>query len=187
VRNSLAFLAALALLPACASVPKSPPLSPSQPAVRDTSTRKVFIPQCDVECPEDAARYCRERLNALYNALVSTELFREVVIGEGPPSPGDYVVALHDFPRRPYWTTPAHNPAFVLLAIAIPFWWHEPLGFHFSIREVPAGQPHVVDTRWGGTMIIGSLSALLNVLPDRTFRSSTSQDVERLRLALVGE
>jgi hypothetical protein len=187
VRNSLALLATLALLPACASVPKAPPPPASQAVVRDPSTRKVFLPQCDIECPEDAAPYCRERLNALYNTLVSTELFREVVVDEGTPSPGDFVVDLRDFHRRPYWATPAHNPAFALLAIAIPFWWHEPLGFHFSIREVPDGEPHVVDTRWGGTMVMGSLSAVLNVLPSRTFRSATTQDVERLRLALVGE
>jgi len=155
--------------------------------VRDALSRKVVVPQCDTDCPEDAARSCRERLDALYNTLVATELFREVVVGEGPPSSGDYVVDLHDFPRRPYWSNPAHNPAFVLLAMVIPFWWHEPLGFHFSIREAPDGEAHLVDTRWGGTMVIGSLSAFLNVLPGRTFQSASTQDVERLRRALIGQ
>lgn len=186
MRSRLALLAALGISTACASDPKAPPLSPSQAVVHDASTRTVFLPKCDIDCPEDAARYCGERLNALYYALVSTGLFREVVVGEGPPSSGDYIIDLHDFPRRPYWATPAHNPAIALLAIAIPFWWHEPLGFHFSIREAPAGQPHVVDTRWGGTVIIGSLSAVLNVLPSRTFQPAHAQDVERLRSALLG-
>jgi hypothetical protein len=186
VRRPVLLLVAVGLLPACASIPKAPPLSPSQPVVHGASSREVFLPECDVECPEDAALYCRERLNALYNALVATEIFREVVVGGGSPKPGDYIVDLYDFPRRPYWATPAHNPAFALLAVAIPFWWYEPLGFYFSIRQAPDGNPQVVDTRWGGTMIMGSLSPLLNVLPSRTFQSARTQDVERLRSALIG-
>jgi hypothetical protein len=180
------WLIALVTMPACASFPKAAPLPMPHLDMRETSARVVFLPTCEVACPEDAAFYCSERLNALYNALVATGLFREVVVGQEPVGEGNYEIDLHDFPRRPYWSTPAHNPGFLLLALAIPFWWEEPLGYHFSIRELPDGEARVVDTRWRGTVVMWSLASVINVFPGRTFHPASTQDVERLRVALTG-
>ncbi len=121
-----------------------------------------------------------------YGALVSTELFCEVAIGEAPVGAGNLVIDLHDFPRRPYYSTPAHTPGLMLLSLAVPFWWTEPLGFRFSVRELPEGDPVLVDTRWQGTAVMWSLASVLNVAPSRTFESTFGQDVARLRRALAG-
>jgi hypothetical protein len=175
-----------ACLLGCGSLPKAPDLA-SAPGLRgDLSAKKIHLPACAENLPEEAGRYCRTRLGDTYRALVSTELFREVAIGEDPSGAGDLVVDLHDFPRRPYSTTPGHNPGFLLLSLAIPFWWSEPLGFRFSVRELPEGERVLIDTRWEGTVVMWSLASLLNIAPSRTFVSTFDQDVVRLREALTG-
>jgi hypothetical protein len=185
-RIALTPIAAILLL-GCASLPNAPGYSEQPILSGDPSDKAIYLPKCDEDLPESAALYCRIRLNDLYNSLVATELFREVVIGEIPDGGDGLVVDIHDFPRRPYWSTPAHNPAFLLLSLGIPFWWEDALGFRFSVRELPESEEILVDTRWNGTSVMWSLASLLNVLPSRTFRSTYEQDVDRLRLALVGE
>jgi hypothetical protein len=175
-----------AALLACGSLPKAPELVGSRGLSDDLSEKKVYLPACADNLPEDAARYCRIRLNDTYNALVSTKLFREVTIGEDPVGTGNLVIDLHDFLRRPYYTTPAHNPGFLLLSLAVPFWWSEQLGFRFSGQELPKGVPVLIDTRWEGTAVMWSLASLLNIAPSRTFESTYNQDVARLRQALAG-
>ncbi len=183
----IAISALVALVLGCASLPKAPDLRELQLVPGELSEKVVYLPACPDHLPEDASRYCSIRLADTYRALVATELFREVTIGEAPSGRGNLLVDLHDFPRRPYYTTPAHNPGFLLLSLALPFWWTEPLGFRFSIMELPDGQPILVDTRWQGTAVMWSLASLLNVLPGRTFESTFAQDVARLRRALAGE
>jgi hypothetical protein len=185
-RIALTLLAAIYLL-GCASLPKAPGYSQQPILSGNPSDKTIYLPKCDEDLPESAALSCRIRLNDLYRSLVATELFREVAIGEAPDGDGAFVVDIHDFPRRPYWSTPAHNPAFLILSLGIPFWWDDALGFRFSVRELPAAREILVDTRWEGTSVMWSLASLLNVLPSRTFRSTYEQDVDRLRLALVGE
>ena len=185
LRSTLSLITVLSL--GCASLPKAPHLEASPGLDGDLSEKTVYLPKCDDDLPEDADRYCRIRLNDTYNALVTTELFREVVITDNPEGGGNLVIDIHDFPRRPYYSTPAHNPGLLLLSLAIPFWWSEPLGFRFSIRELPDGKPLLIDTRWEGTAVMWSLASLLNVAPSRTFESTYSQDVARLRHALTGE
>ncbi len=179
-------LAAVLLL-GCWSAPRAPVPEVSSGLPGDLSGKTVHLPKCARDLPEAAFLSCRVRLDHLYIALVETGLFREIEIGEEVREPGDLVVDLHDFPRVPYSFTPGHNPGFLLLSLALPFWWTEPLGFRFSIRELPAGAPLLVDTRWEGTMVMWSLASLLNFAPGRTFEGTDRQDVELLRRALTGE
>jgi hypothetical protein len=178
---------ALSAIAGCASYPKAESLTLPPAVSTVTNDKIVFLPSCTVDCPDAADRSCRDRLNSLYNAMVRAKIFREVIVGEEPSGAGNFVVDLHDFPRRPYWTTQGHNPAFALLSVGIPFWWHEPLGYFFSIRELPDGEPLVIDTRWGGTMVMWSLASFINIFPGRTFQSALEQDSERLRFSISGE
>jgi hypothetical protein len=180
-------ICALSAIAGCASFPKAEPLALPRAVSTATIDKIAFLPSCTADCPDAADRSCRERLNSLYNALVKTGIFREVIVGEEPTGAGNFVIDLHDFPRRPYWTTPGHDPAFALLSVGVPFWWHEPLGFYFSIRELPDGEPLVIDTRWGGTMVMWSLASFINIFPGRTFESTQEQDAERLRFLISGQ
>ena len=180
-----ALIASIAV--ACGSMPKASLIAANPQLPVNLSNRIVHLPKCDDRIPEGALRYCNVRTTDLYNALISSEIFKEVVIGEQPEGDGVYVIDIYDFQRRPYWSTPAHNPGLLLLSLAIPFWWEEPLGFYFGIREFPNGTSVEIDTRWRGTSVMWSLAAFLNVLPNRTFRSTFDQDISRLREALQSQ
>ncbi len=187
VRGAHLWVVLAAALAGCASLPKAPILSGDPVLTGEQSERVVLLPPCAGDLPDDADLYCRIRLNDLYNALVATELFREVSIEEPGDSDSRVVVDIHDFKRTPYWATPGHNPGFLLLSLGIPFWWTEHLGFRFSVYDPSTNREVLVDTRWSGTAVMWSLASFLNVLPSRTFESTSSQDTSRLRAALVGE
>lgn len=179
--------AILGVLVGCGSLPKADALPLPQSIVIGSADRIVYLPECEVECPESVAPYCHARIHALHMLLIETGVFREVSIGgAGDAEPGDYVVDIHDFPTRPYWSTPGHNPGFFLLSLVIPFWWSQPSGVNFSVREVPDGEWRHIDTRWEGTVVMWSLAPLINILPGRTFKRTFDQDTERLRSQLVG-
>lgn len=175
------------LIAGCVSMPKASPIDATTQPSGDLSNRVVYLQKCADGLPEDARRYCDIRVGDLYNALVSTKLFRKVVVGEKPEGIGDFAIDLYDFERRPYWASPPHNPAFLLMSLAIPFWWSEPLGFYFGMKELPDGPQTVVDTRWKGTSVMWSLASVLNVLPGRTFESTFSQDVTRLKQSFLSK
>ena len=187
LRQALILLG-LGALAGCGSFPKAEPWTLPPAILTGVSDRVVFLPECQVDCPVDAVRVHNSQLVDLYNTLVSADIFLEVSIGgESGARPGDYVIDLHDRPRRPYWSTPGHNPGFLILSLVIPFWWNEPLGFRFSIREHPDGEWQLIDTRWEGTVIMWSLSPLINLLPGRSYFSPYTQVRNRLRRALLGE
>jgi hypothetical protein len=44
-------------------------------------------------------------------------------LSEAPAGdPADLAITVRTPVRRPYWSTPAHNPAAFLLSLALPFW-----------------------------------------------------------------
>jgi hypothetical protein len=111
-------------------------------------------------------------------------LFSSVADASGSDQNADLILQIIDIPRRPYYTEPSHNPAFVLLSIALPFWWSEEYGYRLSGQCARTGETLNVDTTREGTAVMWSLAPVLNLSPDRGFRENPRREASQILLQL---
>ncbi len=174
------------LLTGCASLPLSSPLSESERGVLLTvhsTSRGAFVSGCAAAPPSDRIPDCRYLVREVTDILAETRLFKTVSSSQA--SEGDLLVEIVPYERRPYWTTPGHNPAFTLLAIVIPFWWSEPFGYHFTVRDTRTGVSAEVNTTRSGTVVMWSLASLLNLSKSRGLDEDRTLELERIKMQLA--
>ncbi len=152
---------------ACSSVPLPPargrktlPDPPSEPLaawVVCESSQSDFAQPCDLAQADFAT------------SIAAGPWLKPLDPLEHQPSDADVVVTITAPVRRPYWSTPAHNPAFALLSAAIPLWWSEPHGFSFRISDPDANHESTSDATWEGTNVLWGFATLLNISRSRVF------------------
>lgn len=179
--------AAVALaVSACISVPIPPALPPVQLSQTVQAPRPGLTAR--LNCVQDGIRFevsCEQALGELKQLLAESHWFARA--GESEPEP-DLVLTVHAPVRRPYWSTPAHNPALLLLSPVIPLWWHEPFGQRIDATLVETGESVHLDTTGDGTIILWSLAGVFNAAPNRAFVAQPQRELDLIHhqlLALV--
>jgi hypothetical protein len=126
---------------------------------------------------------CEPDLSALRELVIASGVFTSL---EEDPARADVVVTFIPSPERPYWTTPAHNPAAFLLAFAgVPFWWSDDFGQQILVEQRASGRAERVDMRRAGTRVMWLFAPLLNLSPDRAFAPDLNREASHLRLHLL--
>ena len=170
---------------ACHSMPLLPRLSPAQ----EQWSRAFPIGKVSghfIGCPSlrpDGAEDCAPRLRMARELVLASGVFTSF---EDDPERADIVVMLIEGWERPYWSTPAHNPAFALLTLAgIPFWWTDTLGQQLLVEQRASGRAERIDMRREGTRVMWLFAPLLNVGPNRAFAPNLEREASHLRLHLL--
>lgn len=119
-----------------------------------------------------------------------TRLFQEsqlfsTVAGPGESSDeSDLLIEIVAIPRRPYFTRPSHNPGFMLLSVALPFWWSEQYGYRLSARCRQTQEVAEIDTTREGTVLMWSLAPVFNLSSSRGFREDPRREVSQIVLQI---
>jgi hypothetical protein len=180
-----ALLATLALGHiACVSYPVAPAQSPPTRAPEIGSNSVAYVVGCDPQPEPDEFLTCEALVSRLAFKLREASIFADVHESMPPAASNAVVVTVRPSQYRPYLFTPGHNPAFAFLSVAIPFWWTEPLGYRFALQVPTRHDVIEVDTTWEGTFVMWGLSSPLNLARSRTFESTYSQDLKRIRGAV---
>jgi hypothetical protein len=95
------------------------------------------------------------------------------------------IIAIDAPVRRPYWSKPPHNPAFLLLSPAIPFWWTEPLGYRMTARKVDSGREAQIDTTRDGTSVMWGLAGILNLSRNRSLLPHPERELHQIEAQLL--
>ena len=180
-----ALLAALAACSvSCHSMPILPRLSPEQERILTApplGRLSASLVGCASPLPElDVV--CEHQLGELRTLLVATGLFTSL---EDDPSRADLALTLVQSPGRPYWTAPPHNPAALLLSIAIPFWWTDSFGEQLLVEQRLSARTARIDMRREGTRVMWVLAPLFNLSPDRAFTPDLNREASHLKLHLL--
>jgi len=182
MKSSVTLLAAF-LLAGCISLPILPELSADQLALTERAPRPGLV--ASLGCVQDGIRFqitCDDALRQVQALLSKSHWLARVGPNEADP---DLRLTVHAPVRRPYWAAPPHNPAVLLLSIAIPFWWSEPFGYRIDATRVETGKTVELDTTYEGTIVFWSAASIFNVMPDRAFMPDEQRELDHLHLQLL--
>jgi hypothetical protein len=104
---------------------------------------------------------------------------------EAEPGSASLILTIDAPVRRPYWSKPPHNPAFLLLSPAIPFWWTEPFGYRVSARMVDSGKEADIDTTREGTSVMWGLAGVFNLSPNRSLFPHPERELRQIQEQLL--
>jgi len=179
--------ACVACLPLVASGCSSGPLLPRLPAdqrarlERPMPSPKAVRLQC-VQSGREFELRCDQAIAEVAELLMRSNWFSTLGASAEDAS---LVITIYAPVRRPYWSKPGHNPAFLLLSPAIPFWWSEPFGYRMTARAVASGEEREIDTTREGTSIMWGLACLFNLSPNRSFLPHPERELQQIQAQLL--
>ena len=168
---------------ACSSGPLQPRLPPEQRARVERPLAKPLAVR--LQCIQRGRKFelrCDEAIADVARLLEPSNWFSTVEAG---PDSASLILTIDAPVRRPYWSKPGHNPGFLLLSPAIPFWWTEPLGYRMTARAVDSGQEVEIDTSREGTSVMWGLASILNLSPNRSFRPHPERELHQIEAQLL--
>lgn len=176
-------VAGLTCIQACASVPLPRSLA-AQERQKIDRVRPAQLRAGMAGCAPTSIPYaepCATAMRKVSEILEETGWFSEI----GASAEGaDLTIEIQPVARRPYWSTPAHNPALLLLSLAIPFWWSDTFGVRFSAED-RFGHTVEVDTTREGYRIMWSLAPLFNLSSGRGLVPSSAREADQVKLQLL--
>lgn len=124
---------------------------------------------------------CERTLREAQLLLRDTRWFEEVPADASR----DFSFTVYAPVRRPYQTTPGHNPAFALLSIAIPFWWSEPAGLRMTAHRTGVAESVEINTEAERTVVLGTVGGLLALLPGYGIADNSLREADHVKLQLA--
>jgi len=175
------------LLPLAASACFSRPLPPRLPAEElPRLTQPPGTPlAAHLECVQSGGQFeqpCEQAIVEVGKLLALSGWFSTL---EASREDAALMITVYAPMRRPYWSTPPHSPALLLLSPVIPFWWSEPFGHRMTARRTASGEEAEIDTTWEGTTVMWGLAPVLNLSPNRSFRSDPERELHLVQLQLL--
>ena len=167
----------------CSSGPLPPRLPPEQrPRVERALANPLAV---RLECVQRGRKFelrCDETIAEVTRLFAPSDWFSTV---EADPENASLIITIDAPVRRPYWSKPGHNPAFLLLSPAIPFWWTEPFGYRMTARAVDSGKEVEIDTTREGTSVMWGLASILNLSPNRSFLPHPERELHQIEAQLL--
>ncbi len=165
------------------SIPELPQLPAEVAAHIQTAPSPHF--RAHVDCEPTQAEFacsCDETLKEVKQLLSASLWFDSV---EVDPSEASLLISVQPLERTPYQYSPAHNPAMLLLMLAIPIPSKVYAGYCMTATVPGTGAMVQVDTRRESTAISWSLAPLLNLLPDRSFNPGIERELTHIQMQLI--
>ncbi|QSX39312.1 hypothetical protein [Shewanella cyperi] len=180
IRFQLLLLGSI-LLQACSSIPLAEKLSvEEQNSINvHANVNAALVCNQPADYPKEACDYATKEMEELLGKTGWISNF------EASPENADLVITFGLPNRRPYYTTPAHNPAFALLAFAIPFWWSDNFGYRFEATCTRCSLNTTIDTEREGTIVWWGFSSLINISPNRALQNDHERELEHIKLQLL--
>jgi hypothetical protein len=174
---------AWALAAGCFSRPLQPALSPDQLSRLSDTPPADWRVHLDCLPPDsDNQISCDRALRELAELLAPSKLFRTV---QATSQDAMLTITVRPTERLPYYMTPGHNPGLLLLSIAIPFWWSEPLGYSLTARVVATGATADISTAREGTHLMWGLAPLFNLFPNRGLLEHPERERQKIESQLL--
>lgn len=167
---------------ACSSVPIAKKLTDEQQnaiSTQENVTASLVCNQPEDYYDKDACEYASIEMEEL---LSKTGWFSSL---KSSPEDADIIISFEPPYRKPYYTSPGHNPAFALLSIAIPFWWSENFGYKFEVSCKHCPADTAINTERTGTVIMWGFSPLINISPNRALFDDGNRELQHLKLQLL--
>lgn len=179
------FLPLVALLATgCVSFVEAPRLSP------ELAERILVAPsphfRAHLECPPSGTadvRACEAAVAEMKTLLAASPWFDSL---EADPAEADLLLTLQPLERTPYWYSPGHSPAGLLLAVVLPLAWEVRSGYRLTAVVPGSGITAEVDTRREDRAVSWSLAPILNLLSrDRALVPSSERELARIHAQLL--
>lgn len=162
----------------------SAPILPQANIEDDIPFEPERLQSANIECiekDEDFALSCERTIEEVALLLEQSGWFSTVYANRDK---ADLIISVETPVRRPYWSTPGHNPGFFLLSIAIPFWWSQPAGYRIVVTDPQSCRTVEIDTSRTDTIVMWGLAPLLNISPNRSMALSTERESQQIHLQL---
>lgn len=176
-------LAAL-LAAGCVSFVEAPRLSPELAERIRVAPSPHF--RARLECPASGTADVEAREAALteMKALLAASPWFDSL--DADPAEADLLLTLQPLERTPYWYSPGHSPAGLLLALVLPLGWEVRSGYRLTAVVPASGITAEVDTRRADRAISWSLAPILNLLSrDRALRPDSERELARIHARLL--
>jgi hypothetical protein len=166
---------------ACSSIPLAEKLSTDRKKEISIGANVSASLICNASSayPEEACNYARNEIEAL---LTKTGWFFDL---RSKKESADLVITFDVPNRRPYYTTPAHNPVFALISFAIPLWWSENFGYKFEALCRKCDAKATIDTERKGIVVWWGFSSLFNLSQHRAQNNDVNREVESIKEQLL--
>lgn len=175
--------ACLVLVSGCFSAPLMPDVAANESALNRAPNPPLSF---RIDCVQGVERFS---ISCERTRAELSELLNQIgwLSGSRPDNEDpDLIVSIVSPVRRPYTSTPSHNPGAVVLSIAIPFWWSEPAGYRFRVLNTRTGRSGEIDTSRTDTIVMWGLSPLLNLSPNRSMSTDVAREARHIQSQLLG-